>query len=474
MQSRRNRDQNELFVAGSLYDLVPADHLLRRIDAVVDFSFIHEMVRDRYCQDNGRASIDPESALRLMLSGFLEGIVHDRVLLRRAQTDLALRWFAGYRLDEKLPNHSSLTRIRQRWGAALFEAIFARTVSACMDAGLVEGTTVHVDATLIRADVSWESLTREHVEKVLEVNAEGSDDDEPPAPGAGRPGRKSKRPQKKSTTDPDATMSTSTRNYHLEPTYKQHTAVDDKEGVIVDVALDTGQANEGQQLLKQLERIERNTGRAVQTLTADKSYAHTANYAALEEREIDPVIPPQAANVRRPGTQRIPARRFKYDAYHDRVTCPAGKRLEQKSRTTKDDGYTYKAATSDCRNCPMRERCISPTQRARTIVIIDGHTALLRARRRKLRGWDAETQGLYTRHRWLVEGAHGRAKAQHGLKRAVRRGIENVAIQVYLTAVAMNLKKLARKHPTTLKTRLQRLLRRPSVPYTACCAMAAA
>ena len=154
MQTRKDRWQEDLFVASPLRALVPEDHILKRVDKVLDLSWIHEAVQDRYCQDNGRGSIDPECALRLMLAGFFQGIVRDRTLMREAQVNLAIRWFAGYRLDEKLPDHSSLTRIRQRWGEAVFREVFARTVRACAQAGLVNTRTVHVDATLIRADVS--------------------------------------------------------------------------------------------------------------------------------------------------------------------------------------------------------------------------------------------------------------------------------------------------------------------------------
>ena len=159
-------------MACPLSRLVPDDHPLKRVDQVLDLSWLHDEVQDCYCQTNGRASIDPESALRLMLAGYLEGIVPDRKLMRRAQTDIAIRWFAGYRLHEELPDHSSLTRIRQRWGAERFRGIFRRTVGACVRAGLADGKTVHVDATLIRADASWERLVEEHVEQVMTENQE--------------------------------------------------------------------------------------------------------------------------------------------------------------------------------------------------------------------------------------------------------------------------------------------------------------
>lgn len=438
MQTQRQRGQDELFVAGSLFDLVPSDHILRRIDAVLDLSWLHEELRGAYCQDNGRPSIDPESALRLMFAGFVEGIVHDRALLRRAQTDLAFRYFMGYRLDEKLPDHSTLTLIRKRWGAESFKRIFQRVVAECVKAGLVKGDTVHIDATLIRADVSWESISAEHTERVLEANDEQREEGSDESP---RASRSSTTPKKRSTTDPDASMATSKHTFHLEPSYKQHTAVDDHAGIVVDIAVESGEANEGQQLLEQIDRIEANTGVAVAVVTADKSYAHASNYGALEQRGIEAIIPPQDVGRRKPGTQRIPSARFKYDAHHDRVTCPAGNHLVNKSRA--HNGTMYRARACQCQNCPLRERCLPPTAKARSILIVDGYTALLRARRKASQRWDDETRAHYERHRWLVEGTHGRAKAQHGLRRAVRRGLANVQIQAYLTAIVMNLKKLA-------------------------------
>ncbi len=123
-----------------------------------------------------------------MLAGFFHGVVHDRALVREAQVNLAYRWFAGYALDEALPEHSSLTRIRQRWGEDRFRRIFERTVTQCVQAGLVGGQTLHVDASLIRADVSWSSLVPAHVARVW---AENEASEEAPAP------------KKISTTDPE-------------------------------------------------------------------------------------------------------------------------------------------------------------------------------------------------------------------------------------------------------------------------------
>jgi IS5 family transposase len=374
-----------------------------------------------------------------MLAGFFQGIAQDRKLMREAQVNIAIRWFAGYRLHEKLPDHSSLTRIRQRWGEERFKKIFQKTVEQCIQAGLVDGETVHVDATLIRADVSWESLVERHAEQVIAENPARPDD---PAPGLeakkrSRPRRVEKAPKKISLTDPDATLTTSCKNFQMEPSYKQHTAVDDKAGVVVDVAVTTGEQSEGEQLLDQVGRIESNLGQKITAVTADAAYAHGANYAALEQRNIGAVIPPQKETTK---AGRMPLRRFKYDAKNHLVRCPGGKLLRPMGPDAR--GTWYQARREDCADCPLRRRCFGEQQKQRRVLIGNGYEALLRARRRRAR-WSAQDRRRYQRHRWRVEGIHGESKTQHGLRRAVRRHLWNIAIQAYLTAAVINLKRLA-------------------------------
>jgi transposase len=432
MIGTQKRWQEDLFIAGPLSSLIPEDHILKQVDKVLDLSWLRKEVADLYCSSNGRPSIDPEAAVRLMLAGFFQGVVQDRKLIREAQVNLAIRWFAGYRLDEKLPDHSSLTKIRQRWGTERFKKIFLKTVQSCIDAGLVNGETIHVDATLIRADVSWESVTTEHAETVIKENE--SENEKPK--GRGRP-KKQPKPQKRSTTDPDATMATSCKKVLAEPCYKQHGAVDDACGVIVDVEITTGQASEGSQLPEQVERIESNTGRKIETLSTDAGYGNGKNYEYLEQKNIDAIIPPRNPGKRGKG---IPLSEFKYDAKNKIVKCPGNKILTP--RTKSKLGVTYRSKTKDCRECKLRSQCFGFTSTSRTVVIVPGYDALLRARKRHKEP-DEKFTRTYSRHRWKIEGMHGEAKTQHGLSRAVRRGLDNMSIQAYLTAAVINLKRLA-------------------------------
>jgi transposase len=426
----KERDQLELFISGSLRQLVPDDHVLARVDRVLDLTWLKAEVVECYCHEEGRPGIDPEVAVRLMLAGLLIGIVHDRKLMREAAVNIAIRWFVGYGLHEKLPHHSSLTRIRQRWGEERFRRIFQRTVEACLKAKIATAEVVHIDASLIRANVSWESLVERHTTEVLSEN-ETEDEIE-----VEKKARQSGKYKKVSLTDPDATMATSARNRRLEPCYKQHTAVDDRVGVILGVEVTTGETNEGEIIEAQVDEVIATTGAAIGVVTADAGYAYAKVYGGLERRGIDPLIPAKAE----PFKSRVPLRRFRYDARHDILKCPKG-RILRPGRPIKHGRFFYSKA-KDCRRCPLKSDCLSKGRVNKAVVVGNDYPALLRARRRRER-WSNEDRRLYQRHRWRSEGFHGEAKTWHGLARAVRRGLANMKIQAYLTAAAVNLKRLA-------------------------------
>src|SRR5215211_6790646 len=141
----------------SLEDLVPRDHFYRHLERSLDLSFVRELVRPRYA-DCGRPSIDPVVFFKLQLVMFFEGIRSERKLIETASLNLAHRWYLGYTLDEVLPDHSSLTRIRQRLGIDAFQRFFERVGDLCQDAGLVWGRELFFDATKVVANADVDSL----------------------------------------------------------------------------------------------------------------------------------------------------------------------------------------------------------------------------------------------------------------------------------------------------------------------------
>ena len=266
------------------------------------------------------------------------------------------------------------------------------------------------------------------------------------------------------TSDPDATLTTNNKARRSEPAYKHHTAVDAERGVVLDVAVTTGAAHDTKPTEEQLDAVSAATGAGVRVATMDAGYAITRVFAALEERGIEAVVPAKAERPPKKGT--IPVRRFKLDARNRLVRCPGGKLLRPHGKPDSDGFQHYRARVPDCRSCRLRPICFSPSMKRRAILLRKDHPALLRARRKYAR-WGGRERALYRSHRVRVEGFHGEAKTWHGLARAVRRGLANMRIQAYLTAAAVNLKRLAVVFLNLLLAAFAACARRPRSPPAA-------
>jgi transposase len=144
-------------IAVSLEDLVPANHFYRDLEATLDLSFVRDWVRDLYA-DRGRPSVDPVVFFKLQLVMFCEGIRSERQLIETASLNLAHHWYLGYALDEELPDHFSLTRIRQRLGVEIFQRFFEQIVDLGQEARLVWGRELYFDATKVEANAGIPSL----------------------------------------------------------------------------------------------------------------------------------------------------------------------------------------------------------------------------------------------------------------------------------------------------------------------------
>ena len=152
----------------SLEELVPIDNFYRRLEAMLDLSFVRDLVRDCYAC-SGRPSVDPMVFFRLQLVMFFEDIRSERRLMEIAADRLSIRWYLGYDLHEPLPDHSSLTRIRERYGLQVFRHFFEEIVESCVEAGLVWGKELYFDATKVEANASLDSTrSRSLVENRLE------------------------------------------------------------------------------------------------------------------------------------------------------------------------------------------------------------------------------------------------------------------------------------------------------------------
>src|SRR5437667_9111257 len=142
----------------SLEELVPHDHFYRHLEKSLDLSFVREFVQKTYA-GGGRPSIDPIVFFKLQLVMFFEGLRSERQLMRHAADRLSVRWYLGYDLGEPLPDHSSLTRIRERYGVEVFRRFFDAIVEQCQQEQLIWGRELYVDSTQVNANADLDSLT---------------------------------------------------------------------------------------------------------------------------------------------------------------------------------------------------------------------------------------------------------------------------------------------------------------------------
>jgi transposase len=157
MMGKKIRDFAPLPTNLSLEELVPEENFYRRLDRRLDLSFVRDLVEDRYAC-SGRPSVDPVVFFRLQLVMFFEDIRSERRLMEIAADRLSIRWFLGYDLNEALPHHSSLTKIRERYGLEVFRRFFERIVEECFETGLVWGEELFFDATKVEANASLDSM----------------------------------------------------------------------------------------------------------------------------------------------------------------------------------------------------------------------------------------------------------------------------------------------------------------------------
>lgn len=158
-------------------DLVPQDHLLRKIDRHIDFSFIRKLTEDLYCHDNGRPAVDPVVLFKMLFIGYLFGIRSERQLIRDIEVNIAYRWFLGYSLTDKIPSHSTISqnRITRFKGTDVYQKIFDEIVRKAMSLKLVDGKVLYTDSTHLKANANKRKLISQEIETSVKSYTEALD-----------------------------------------------------------------------------------------------------------------------------------------------------------------------------------------------------------------------------------------------------------------------------------------------------------
>ncbi len=428
MMGKQKQVEPKLFYHGvSLERRLPQDHPLRKIDELVDFDFIRSKVADRYGKC-GNQSVDPVVILKLMFLLFYENVKSERALMSQLPLRLDWLWFCGYDIDALTPDHSVISKARHRWGEEVFIEFFNNILFQCIEAGLVDGETIHVDASMIDGNASKDSLKTQlrMVSKDLYESLERGA--EPNLPELEK---------RVSTTDPDARLGKKYGKVTLG--YKNHRGVDDKCGIVTATVITPANVNDEKVFVEVIEEHNANTGKKVKTAAADKAYGIGENYKYLYEHGITPCINHKTAN-----SNCDPAfnhDKFIYDKERDCHICPAGKILKRIQLNKDKKSVIYRAKRKTCKQCQYFKKCVTSKKTGRQIQrsiykeYIDWSDRCITKHERKR---------LMARRKYKAEGSFADAANNHGFKRSRFRGLEKTKIQNLLVAAIQNLRKLMR------------------------------
>lgn len=352
----------------SLEQLVPEKHFYRQLESKIDLSFVRNLVRDFYLL-YGRPSIDPVVFFKLQLIMLFEDIRSERQLLEHVQVNLAFRWYLGYDLDESIPDHSSLTKIRERYGLATFRRFFQEILKCCFDAGLVWGKELYFDGTRVEANAAMSSyvsnfeyelanhlnslfpnhetvppasrsidFTETWIESYKQAPQEWKRDEYVPFSST-----------KTSLTDPDAAIlrTDSHLGYHT-----QYVVDGGKNRIILAALVTPANIQDNQPMLDLLRWLCFRWQIQPHIAVGDSKFGSVDNIVGIFQDGILPLTP-RAEYA--PSKNFYPQELFRYDAENDLYYCPQNQVLKKQGQYRENRSIIYQAKAKICKNCPVRE-----------------------------------------------------------------------------------------------------------------------
>lgn len=443
-------------------DLVPQDHLLRIIDKAIDWSFIYDLVRDKYSPDQGRPSIDPVTLIKIPLIQYLYGIKSMRQTIKEIEVNVAFRWFLGLELYDKVPHFSTFGKnySRRFEGTDLFEQIFQHILEECYRFKLVDPTEIFVDATHVKARANNKKMQRRiaqqealFYEEMLrkEISSDRAahgkkplkdkDDDNHSSGSSGGNDKFEEytddvpldgKTIKCSTTDPESGWFRKGEHKHVFA-YGIETACD-KNGWILGFDVNPGNEHDSRTFKGLYDKLQ-NIG--MEKCVVDAGYKTPAIAKLLLDDGVKPVFPYKAPMTKDGFFKKY---EYVYDEYNDCYICPNNQIL--KYSTTNRDGYKeYKSCSHICEKCEFLGQC---TASKNHVKVVNRHV------------WEEymeacedirQTLGmkeLYSHRKETIERIFGTAKENHGFRYTQMYGKARMTMKVALTFACMNLKKLAK------------------------------
>ncbi len=456
-QTEKVRKQIQMF---SIDDLVPQDHLLRIIDKAIDWSFIYDLVRDKYSSDKGRPSIDPVTLIKIPLIQYLYGIKSMRQTIKDIDVNVAYRWFLGLELGEKVPHFTTFGKnyTRRFQGTDLFEQIFQHILEECYKFKLVDPTEIFVDATHVKARANGKKMQKriakqealfysEMLRKDINSDREAhgkqplkdKDGGNPPSCGGGGSFEEytddtpiDAKEIKCSTTDPESGWFRKGEHKHVFA-YGIETACD-KNGWILDFTVNPGNEHDSRTFKGLYEKLE---DIGMEKCIVDAGYKTPAIAKLLLDDGVKPVFP-----YKRPMTKDGFFKKYEYvyDEYNDCYICPNNQVL--KYSTTNRDGYReYKSCGNVCEKCEYLSQCTASKTHVKLVTrhVWEDYMEVCEDIRHTV-----GMKELYSKRKETIERIFGAAKENHGFRYTQMYGKARMVMKVALTYAAMNLKKLAK------------------------------
>ena len=438
-QEQENRSQMEFFC---VEEFVPQEHLLRKIDGAVDFSYIYELVEDLYCADNGRPSCDPVVLFKMVLIQHLYGIPSLRRTVEEIRMNVAYRWFLGYTMADRIPHFATISyNFKHRFTEETIEEVFRWILREIAAHDYLSPEAVFIDGTHIKASANMKKRIKKEVpvaakkyEKQLmkEINEDRekhgkkpfSDDDNTP-------------PETKmvneSTTDPESGVFHK-GEHKKQFAYEAHT-VCDKNGYILEVEVTPGNVHDSVAFFDFYGRLTEHFPQ-ITVVVADAGYKIPAIAKEIIDSGKIPSMP-----YKRPMSKDgyFKPYEYVYDAYYDCVICPENHVL--KFSTTNREGYKeFKSDPCVCETCPSRSKCTNSKKYQKIVKkhIWMDYMELVEDYRHT-----PEIRSLYEKRKETIERCFADAKEKHGMRYTLFRGLAQVSKWVRLKFAAMNLKKFA-------------------------------
>jgi len=418
---------------------IPVDskHLLYKMNKYIDFSFISQLVVGCYNSKHGRPSIDPEIFFRMLLISYFYNINSDRRLCWETHYNLAYRWFCKLELEDKVPDHSYLSKTRKRFGEKVFEEFFTTILNLCRKHGLLEGSSIMTDSSLIKANASLDSLVPIQFQEKVDQKARRRALKNKLTPPVTRSISNSTHISK---TDKDASLAQK-EGAPRELKYKVHNAIDAASRIIIDTKVTSGKIHECGVYIERIKYIIQKHSLSIKEVVADRGYGSREIIDTLQKQGIITYIPLFSTRSGKSIQESYQAG-FIYQKEHDRFICPIGKYLNPYGFMHNQAKY-YRSKSEDCAICPKQDSCIASARSRNPSV-----KYLIRNIHQELFDKTLEAMqssvfiGKLRERMWKVEGIFAEAKQLHGLGKARYRGLERVQIQAYMVAIVQNIKRL--------------------------------